>query len=141
VRSRQCRAGELDDEGYFDTGDVATIDPDGYMQITYRSKDVINSGGEWISSITRENAAMGNLMIAEAAVIGIAQPKWQERPLMLVVVKPGQKLERESVLNYLEGRVAKWWLPVDVLFVKVLPHTGTGKLHKALLREQFIMRT
>jgi fatty-acyl-CoA synthase len=80
---------------------------------------------------------MGHLMIAEAAVIGIAHPKWQERPLMLVVVKPGQKLERESVLHYLEGRVAKWWLPDDVVFVKDLPHTATGKLHKAVLREQF----
>ena len=127
----------LDDEGYFDTGDVATIDPDGYMQITDRSKDVIKSGGEWISSIALENAAMGHLMIAEAAVIGIAHPKWQERPLMLVVVKPGQQLERESVLHFLEGRVAKWWLPDDVVFVKDLPHTATGKLHKAVLREQF----
>lgn len=127
----------LDDEGYFDTGDVATIDPDGYMQITDRSKDVIKSGGEWISSIALENAAMGHLVIAEAAVIGIAHPKWQERPLMLVVVKPGQTLEREAVLNYLEGRVAKWWLPDDVVFVKDLPHTATGKLHKAVLREQF----
>lgn len=127
----------LDDEGYFDTGDVATIDPDGYMQITDRSKDVIKSGGEWISSIALENAAMGHLVIAEAAVIGIAHPKWQERPLMLVVVKPGQTLEREAVLNYLEGRVAKWWLPDDVVFVRDLPHTATGKLHKAVLREQF----
>src|SRR5688572_12349125 len=127
----------LDDEGYFDTGDVATIDPDGYMQITDRSKDVIKSGGEWISSIALENAAMGHLVIAEAAVIGIAHPKWQERPLMLVVVKPGQTLEREAVLNYLEGRVAKWWLPDDVVFVRDLPHTATGKLHKAALREQF----
>ena len=127
----------LDDEGYFDTGDVATIDPDGYMQITDRSKDVIKSGGEWISSIALENAAMGHLVIAEAAVIGIAHPKWQERPLMLVVVKPGQTLEREAVLRYLEGRVAKWWLPDDVVFVTELPHTATGKLHKAALREQF----
>ncbi|MDR7134509.1 fatty-acyl-CoA synthase [Lysobacter niastensis] len=127
----------LDDEGYFDTGDVATIDTDGYMQITDRSKDVIKSGGEWISSIALENAAMGHLVIAEAAVIGIAHPKWQERPLMVVVVKPGQTLEREAVLNYLEGRVAKWWLPDDVVFVKELPHTATGKLLKAALREQF----
>lgn len=127
----------LDDEGYFDTGDVATIDPDGYMQITDRAKDVIKSGGEWISSIALENAAMGHLVIAEAAVIGIAHPKWQERPLMLVVVKAGQTLEREAVLHYLEGRVAKWWLPDDVVFVKDLPHTATGKLHKAALREQF----
>ena len=127
----------LDDEGYFDTGDVATIDADGYMQITDRSKDVIKSGGEWISSIALENAAMGHLLVAEAAVIGIAHPKWQERPLLLVVTKPGQTLDREAVLNYLEGRVAKWWLPDDVLFVTDLPHTATGKLHKATLRERF----
>src|SRR5688572_12293179 len=127
----------LDDEGYFDTGDVATIDPDGYMQITDRSKDVIKSGGEWISSIALENATMGHLLIAEAAVIGIAHPKWQERPLLLVVVKADQTLEREAVLHYLEGRVAKWWLPDDVVFVRDLPHTATGKLHKAALREQF----
>ncbi|GAB3369516.1 3-(methylthio)propionyl-CoA ligase [Lysobacter rhizosphaerae] len=127
----------LDDEGYFDTGDVATIDADGYMQITDRAKDVIKSGGEWISSIALENAAMGHLLIAEAAVIGIAHPKWQERPLLLVVVKPGQSLEREAVLHYLAGRVAKWWLPDDVVFVDSLPHTATGKLHKAVLREQF----
>ncbi|QSX77524.1 3-(methylthio)propionyl-CoA ligase [Agrilutibacter solisilvae] len=127
----------LDDEGYFDTGDVATIDADGYMQITDRAKDVIKSGGEWISSIALENAAMGHLLIAEAAVIGIAHPKWQERPLMLVVVKPGQTLEREAVLHYLEGRVARWWLPDDVVFVRELPHTATGKLHKAVLRERF----
>jgi fatty-acyl-CoA synthase len=129
--------GILDDEGYFDTGDVATIDPDGYMQITDRAKDVIKSGGEWISSIALENAAMGHLTVAEAAVIGIAHPKWQERPLMLVVVKPGQTMERETVLRYLEDRVAKWWLPDDVVFVAQLPHTATGKLHKAALREQF----
>src|SRR5688572_26930881 len=127
----------LDEDGYFDTGDVATIDPDGYMQITDRAKDVIKSGGEWISSITLENAAMGHLLVAEAAVIGIAHPKWQERPLLLVVTKPGQTLERETVLRYLEGRVAKWWLPDDVVFVSDLPHTATGKLHKAKLREQF----
>ncbi|WP_146907334.1 3-(methylthio)propionyl-CoA ligase [Arenimonas daejeonensis] len=127
----------LDDEGWFDTGDVATIDSDGYMHITDRSKDVIKSGGEWISSIAIENAAMGHPLVAEAAVIGIAHPKWQERPLLLVVVKPGQTLEREVVLNYLKDRIAKWWLPDDVLFVHDLPHTATGKLLKAKLREQF----
>ena len=127
----------LDDEGYFDTGDVATIDPDGYMQITDRAKDVIKSGGEWISSIALENAAMGHPAIAEAAVIGIAHPKWTERPLLLVVVKAGQTLEREGVLRYLESRVAKWWLPDDVVSVAELPHTATGKLLKTALREQF----
>jgi acyl-CoA synthetase (AMP-forming)/AMP-acid ligase II len=127
----------LDDEGYFDTGDVATIDADGYMQITDRSKDVIKSGGEWISSIALENVATGHPLVAEAAVIGIAHPKWQERPLLLVVTMPGQSLDRDTVLRYLEDRVAKWWLPDDVLFVTDLPHTATGKLHKAALRERF----
>jgi fatty-acyl-CoA synthase len=127
----------LDEEGYFDTGDVATIDADGYMQITDRAKDVIKSGGEWISSIALENVAMGHPLVAEAAVIGIAHPKWQERPLMVVVVKAGQLLERETVLRYLDGRVAKWWLPDDVVFVAQLPHTATGKLHKARLRQEF----
>lgn len=127
----------LDEEGYFDTGDVATIDADGYMQITDRSKDVIKSGGEWISSMTLENVAMGHPHVAEAAVIGIAHPKWQERPLLVVVIKTGATLERETVLRYLAGRVAKWWMPDDVVFVAQLPHTATGKLHKARLREEF----
>ena len=127
----------LDDEGYFDTGDVATIDADGYMQITDRSKDVIKSGGEWISSIALENAAMGHPAVAEAAVIGIAHPKWQERPLLLVVPRPGQAPEREEILRYLGERVAKWWLPDEVLFVAELPHTATGKLQKAALRERY----
>lgn len=127
----------LDQDGWFDTGDVATIDPDGYMHITDRSKDVIKSGGEWISSIAIENATMGHPLVAEAAVIGIAHPKWQERPLLLVVVKSGQALDRESVLHFLADRIAKWWLPDDVLFVRELPHTATGKLLKAALREQY----
>ena len=127
----------LDEEGYFDTGDVATIDSDGYMQVTDRSKDVIKSGGEWISSIALENAAMGHPAVAEAAVIGIAHPKWQERPLLLVVTRAGQALDREEMLRFLAGRVAKWWLPDDVVFVPELAHTATGKLHKAALREQF----
>jgi fatty-acyl-CoA synthase len=127
----------LDDEGYFDTGDVATIDADGYMQITDRSKDVIKSGGEWISSIALENAAMGHPAVAEAAVIGIAHPKWQERPLLLVVPRPGQAPGREEILRYLGERVAKWWLPDEVLFVAELPHTATGKLQKAALRELY----
>ncbi len=102
----------------FDTGDVATIDADGYMQITDRSKDVIKSGGEWISSIDLENAAMGHPGVAEAAVIGIAHPKWQERPLLVVVKKAGQDVTREDdVLGFLRGKVAKWWLPDDVAFV------------------------
>jgi acyl-CoA synthetase (AMP-forming)/AMP-acid ligase II len=127
----------VDQDGFFDTGDVATIDPDGYMQITDRSKDVIKSGGEWISSIDLENAAMGHPGVAEAAVIGVAHPKWQERPLLVVVKKAGQELTREALLAFLESKVAKWWLPDDVAFVAELPHTATGKLQKMKLRESF----
>ncbi|MBA5640162.1 long-chain-fatty-acid--CoA ligase [Duganella sp. LX20W] len=128
---------QLDENGYFDTGDVATIDPDGYMHITDRAKDVIKSGGEWISSIDLENAAVGHPAVAEAAVIGIAHPKWQERPLLVVVRKAGHEVTREDLLTYLAERVAKWWLPDDVAFVEELPHTATGKLQKMKLREQF----
>jgi acyl-CoA synthetase (AMP-forming)/AMP-acid ligase II len=127
----------LDADGWFDTGDVATIDADGYMQITDRSKDVIKSGGEWISSIDLENAAVGHPAIAEAAVIGVAHSKWQERPLLVVVKKAGQDVTRDHVLQFLEGKVAKWWLPDDVVFVTELPHTATGKLQKMTLRETF----
>ncbi|HMW79419.1 MAG TPA: 3-(methylthio)propionyl-CoA ligase [Accumulibacter sp.] len=127
----------LDDAGFFDTGDVATIDPDGYMQITDRSKDVIKSGGEWISSIALENAAIGHPAVAEAAVIGVPHAKWQERPLLIVVRKAGQALERASLLEFLAGKVSPWWLPDDVAFVDELPHTATGKLHKLRLRETF----
>ena len=127
----------LDAEGFFDTGDVGSIDPDGYLQITDRSKDVIKSGGEWISSIDLENAAMGHPAIAEAAVIGIAHPKWQERPLLVVVKKSGRDVTRDEILNYLRDKVAKWWLPDDVAFVAELPHTATGKLLKMKLREIF----
>ena len=127
----------LDADGFFDTGDVATIDADGYMQITDRSKDVIKSGGEWISSIALENAAIGHPAVAEAAVIGVAHAQWQERPLLIVVKRPDQELTRESMLQFLKGRVADWWLPDDVAFVDELPHTATGKLHKIRLRERF----
>ncbi len=127
----------IDEQGYFDTGDVATIDADGYMHITDRAKDVIKSGGEWISSIDLENAAMGHPAVAEAAVIGIAHPKWQERPLLVVVRKAGKELSRDDMLAYLDSRVAKWWLPDDVEFVDELPHTATGKLQKMKLREMF----
>jgi fatty-acyl-CoA synthase len=127
----------LDADGFFDTGDVATIDGDGYMQITDRSKDVIKSGGEWISSIELENAAIGHPAVAEAAVIGIAHPKWQERPLLIVVRKTGQDVSREQMLRFLDGKMAKWWLPDDVVFVGELPHTATGKLLKTKLREMF----
>jgi fatty-acyl-CoA synthase len=124
-------------EGWFPTGDVATLDPDGYMQITDRSKDVIKSGGEWISSIDLENAAMAHPAVAEAAVIGVAHPKWDERPLLVVVRKAGAEVTREDLLKFFEGRVAKWWIPDDVAFVDQIPHTATGKILKTRLREDF----
>ncbi|MCC0054758.1 MAG: long-chain-fatty-acid--CoA ligase [Rhodobiaceae bacterium] len=127
----------LDDEGYMDTGDVATIDQNGYMRITDRSKDVIKSGGEWISSIDLENIAVGHPHVAEAAVIGIAHPKWDERPLLIVVPKKGETPEAESILAHLEGKVAKWWMPDAVVFVEEIPHTATGKIQKMALREKF----
>ena len=127
----------LDEQNWFDTGDVATLDPDGYMQITDRSKDVIKSGGEWISSIDLENDVMGHPGVAEAAVIGVPHPKWDERPLLLVVKKEGTEVTKEEILNYLRNRVAKWQVPDDVVFLKELPHTATGKLLKTKLREEF----
>jgi len=127
----------LDCDGYFDTGDVATIDADGYMHITDRSKDVIKSGGEWISSIEIENAAIGHPAVAEAAVIGVAHAKWQERPLLIVVRKSGKDVTRDEMLRFLDGKVGKWWLPDDVVFVDEMPHTATGKLLKTKLREMF----
>lgn len=127
----------LDDEGYFDTGDVATIDASGYMRITDRSKDVIKSGGEWISSIDLENLAVGHPKVAEAAVIGIHHPKWDERPLLIVQLKADQKATREELLHYMDGKIAKWWMPDDVVFVDAIPHTATGKILKTALRDQF----
>jgi fatty-acyl-CoA synthase len=127
----------LDAEGFFDTGDVATIDPHGYMQVTDRAKDVIKSGGEWISSIELENLAVGHPKVAEAAVIGVRHPKWDERPLLIVVLKPGESATREELLGYLTGKIAKWWMPDDVQFVSEIPHTATGKIQKITLREQF----
>src|SRR6266478_5296293 len=127
----------LDDEGYFDTGDVATIDQHGYMRITDRSKDVIKSGGEWISSIDLENLAVGHPAVAEAAVIGIYHPKWDERPLLIVQLKAGEKATREDILKFMDGKIAKWWMPDDVAFVEGIPHTATGKILKTALRDQF----
>ena len=124
-------------DGWFDTGDVATIDPQGYMAITDRTKDVIKSGGEWISSIALENAAMGHPAVAEAAVIGVAHPKWTERPLLIVVRAEGQDVSNEDLLAYFRGKVADWWIPNDVVFVEELPHTATGKIKKIELRKQF----
>jgi fatty-acyl-CoA synthase len=130
-------AGSHTDDGWFDTGDVATIDPQGYMAITDRTKDVIKSGGEWISSIALENAAMGHPAVAEAAVIGVAHPKWTERPLLVVVRAEGQELDKDEVLGFLKGKVADWWIPNDAVFVEELPHTATGKVKKIELRKQF----
>ena len=122
-------------DGWFPTGDVATIDPDGYMQITDRSKDVIKSGGEWISSIDLENVAIAHPAVLEAAVIGCAHPKWAERPLLVAVKKPGAEVSREELLAHFQGKVAKWWIPDDVVFVSEIPHTATGKISKTKLRE------
>lgn len=127
----------LDEEGWFDTGDVATLDERGYMQITDRSKDVIKSGGEWISSIDLENAAVGCAGVAEAAVIGLPHPKWDERPLLVIVKKPGASVSKDDVLAHLKDKIAKWWMPDDVVFVDAIPHTATGKIQKTALREQF----
>lgn len=129
--------GILDDHGFFDTGDVATIDPAGYMQVTDRSKDVIKSGGEWISSIDLENLTVGHPDVAEAAVIGVAHPKWDERPLLVIVPKPGRKPGKDEMLAFMTGKIAKWWLPDDVVLVEAIPHTATGKIQKTKLREMF----
>ncbi len=127
----------LDAEGFFDTGDVGTMDRYGYMQITDRSKDVIKSGGEWISSIDLENLAVGHPKVAEAAVVGVRHPKWDERPLLIIVLKEGQSATKEEILGYLGDKIAKWWMPDDVVFVSSIPHTATGKILKTALREQF----
>ena len=127
----------LDAGGWFSTGDVANMNADGYVQITDRSKDVIKSGGEWISSIDLENAAVGHPQVQEAAVIGVQHSRWQERPLLVVVPKAGEKPTATAILEFLKDRVARWWLPDDVVFVDELPHTATGKLLKTKLREQF----
>jgi fatty-acyl-CoA synthase len=116
---------------------VATIDPDGFMQITDRSKDVIKSGGEWISSIDVENIAVAHPAVAMAACIGVRHPKWDERPLLIVVPQPGESPTREALLGWLEGKVAKWWIPDDVVFIPEVPKTSVGKFSKKTLREQF----
>ena len=130
-------ADAIDAEGWFDTGDVAVLHPEGTMQITDRAKDVIKSGGEWISSVELENAAIGCPGVAEAAAIGVPHPRWDERPLLIVVVKPGATLSEADIFAHLAGAVAKWWLPDRVLFVDELPHTATGKLLKTALRERY----
>jgi acyl-CoA synthetase (AMP-forming)/AMP-acid ligase II len=123
-------------DGWFPTGDVANIDADGYMQITDRSKDVIKSGGEWISSIDVENVAMAHPAVAMAAVIGVKHPKWDERPLLVVVKKPGAELTRAEMLKFFDSKIAKWWTPDDVVFEDALPLGATGKVQKNLLRDR-----
>ena len=130
-------SGGADAEGWFATGDVATIDPDGFMSITDRSKDVIKSGGEWISSITLENIAVAHPDVAEAAIIAAHHPKWDERPLLLVIAKAGRTIDADALLASYDGHVPKWWLPDAVLSVTELPHTATGKLNKLALRQQY----
>lgn len=126
----------LDNEGFFDTGDVATIDSHGFMQITDRAKDVIKSGGEWISSIEIENIAVGHPKVELAAVIGAAHPKWDERPVLIVKLKPGETQDKQEHLDFLQGKIAKWWMPDDVVFVDDIPLGATGKIDKKLLRER-----
>ena len=134
----KARGADLfDDDGYFDTGDVAHLDSHGFMQITDRSKDVIKSGGEWISSIEIENLATGHPDVAEAAVIGIVHPKWDERPLLVLVAKADRAQNGAAVLEFLQGKIAKWWMPDAVVYVDEIPHTATGKIQKATLRQQF----
>ena len=128
---------DTDGVRWFPTGDVATIDADGYMQITDRSKDVIKSGGEWISSIEIENIALSHPAVAMAACIGVKHPKWDERPLLVVVRKPGSEVSRDELLHHYESKVAKWQLPDDVAFVDAIPVGATGKMLKNKLRDQF----
>ncbi|MBI3283993.1 MAG: fatty-acid--CoA ligase [Burkholderiales bacterium] len=129
--------GDVLQDGWFPTGDVATIDPDGYMQITDRSKDVIKSGGEWIGTIDLENVAMAYPGVLQAACIGVFHPKWDERPLLLVVRKPGAEVDKQALLRFFDGKIAKWWTPDDVVFIDALPLGATGKILKNKLREQF----
>jgi acyl-CoA synthetase (AMP-forming)/AMP-acid ligase II len=124
-------------DGWFPTGDVSTIDADGFMQITDRSKDVIKSGGEWIGSIELENIAMAHPAVAMAACIAARHPKWDERPLLVVVRKPGWELTREELISHYDGKIARWWTPDDVVFVDAIPLGATGKMLKNRLREQF----
>jgi fatty-acyl-CoA synthase len=125
---------ELDAEGYLDTGDIATIDPHGYMQIVDRTKDLIKSGGEWISSVALETIAAGHPDVSEAAAVAVPHPRWEERPLLVVVPRAGTTPTRESLLGFLDGKVARWWMPDDVLLRDELPHTATGKVDKKALR-------
>ncbi len=125
-------------DGWFRTGDVATIDPEGYIQIMDRTKDLVKSGGEWISSVDLENAIMAHPKVMEAAVIGVFHPKWQERPLACIAPLPQYRdqISKREILDFLEPLVAKWWLPDDVLFIEAVPKTSVGKFNKRALREQ-----
>jgi fatty-acyl-CoA synthase len=129
--------GDVLQDGWFPTGDVATISPDGYMRITDRSKDVIKSGGEWIGTIDLENIAMAHPAVQQAACIGIRHPKWDERPLLVVVKRPGAEVSKEELISFYEGKIAKWWMPDDVAFVEAMPIGATGKVLKNKMREQF----
>jgi fatty-acyl-CoA synthase len=128
----------LDSDGWFATGDVARIDAEGFVTLTDRSKDVIKSGGEWISSIELENAAIGHPAVETAAVVGVAHERWQERPLMLVIRKPGSTASAQDIRDFLAEKVVGWWLPDDVVFVDSLPLTATGKLDKKVLRQAYM---
>ena len=125
----------VDNDGWFDTGDVATIDENGYMSITDRSKDIIKSGGEWISSIELENAAVGHPKIVEAAAIGVSHPKWDERPILVVVCEKGETLQPKEITDFMSDYVAKWQIPDDIIFVDEIPHTATGKISKMGIRQ------
>ena len=127
----------VDSNGWFDTGDISVLDEDGYMTIKDRAKDVIKSGGEWISSIDLENAAFGHPEVAEACVVGIPHPKWDERPMLFIVTNSGEPIEKQSIIDFLSDKVAKWWLPDEIIFLKELPHGATGKLQKFELREEY----
>jgi fatty-acyl-CoA synthase len=125
------------DDGWLKTGDVATVSPEGYIRLVDRTKDVVKSGGEWISSVELENEIMAHPKVAEAAVIGVSHPKWQERPLACVVAEPGVQLDPAEILDFLEGRVATWWLPDDIVFIDEVPKTSVGKFSKKDLRDRF----
>jgi fatty-acyl-CoA synthase len=133
----EATASQFTDDGWFLTGDVCTLDQEGHMQIVDRSKDVIKSGGEWISSIDLENAAVGHPSVVEAAVIGLPHPQWDERPLMIIVATDGVDVSPDEIRHYLTDKVAKWWLPDDIVFIDELPHTATGKIAKIPLRQRF----
>ena len=132
-----AEADATDAEGWFATGDVGTIDGHGMLEITDRTKDIVKSGGEWISSIQLENIAVAHPDVAEAAIVGARHPKWDERPLLIVVAKEGRTVDAAGLLASYAGQVAKWWTPDEVVVVESLPHTATGKLNKLALRQQF----